>query len=150
MGPGEWPGGSFVLDRELELYGEEIAADFRSYYNIGVGDLFTDSSLTVTEALILLRQLPVGSRYISARQGNPDYVGWDESRYLQAGLFNLMKNLIWVTTKVAVGKKHVDKPVMYPMPGSKERQRKTEPNDFGNARSFGGMLAAAKAAAERN
>ena len=149
MGPGEWPGGSYLLDRELELYGEEISADFRQYYGIGVGSLYTDPSFTPQEAIILLRQLPAGARYFAAIKGDPDYVGWDESRYLQAGLFNLMKNLIWVTAKVAVGKKHVDKPVMYPLPGSKARQAKPASDDIGNTRSFGGMLAAAKAAAER-
>lgn len=142
MGEGNRPGGSVALAAELDDHGEVLIADFRQYYGLSLGAIY-DGSLSVAEALVLIEQLPMESRYVAAKRGGAEFVGWDEGRYIQALQVNLMKNLIWLITRVN-SKKAPPAPKLYPLPGE---SKKNEAGPDGN--TFKGMLEAAKAAAEK-
>jgi len=79
-------GGSLVLASLIDQAGEAIYQDFRSHYGLNFKDFVETES--PSEALILIRGLPIGSRFVSQLQGGEQFAGWDTVAYQLATLID--------------------------------------------------------------
>lgn len=84
---GAYPGGgSVVLARLLDRYGEAILADFRQYYGVSLVEAYRDWSPLFLLAHV--RQLPIESRTTAAMRGGEQFIGWGVERYFLASLLD--------------------------------------------------------------
>lgn len=121
-------GGSATLAALIDDYGDFIAADLQETYNVDLRDLFRPGSgLTPGWVLLLIANLPFGSRFIAQRRGGQQFRGWDESRYALVGVVNAVRALQY--TYVAAHSKSKPKPPD-PFPTPDRFVRKQRSNSF--------------------
>jgi len=70
----------------IDELGGELYGDFLEYYNVRLTTAIDE--LTPKEILVLVRQLPATSRTFSAKQGGPEFRGWDTNSYLLASVID--------------------------------------------------------------
>ena len=112
-------GGSRSLGQLINSYGDEIAADLFEVYGFDLRAVFDTSPRWV---LMLITQLPAGSRFYAAKRGGPQFRGWDESRYLQASLVNSIRALQW-TYVASKSKRKPPPPEPLPVPDNIKKRR---------------------------
>jgi hypothetical protein len=62
----------------------------------------------------------MGSRYVAARRGGPEYVGWDQMTYMAADQIDVSTSLLHAFLQAnSAKKKKQDPPEPYPRPGVK-------------------------------
>jgi hypothetical protein len=122
---GHVSGGSYTLGQLIDSYGAEIAADLAEVYRVDLRDVFTTPPHWL---LMLIVQLPAGSRFYAARRGGPQFRGWDETRYIMAAVVNSIRVLQW-TYIAAHTKRRPPLPEMMPLPDM-ERKRRDGPGSF--------------------
>ncbi len=126
MGVGDVGGGSYTLGQLIDSYGDEIAADLFEVYRVDLRDcLFTMSPRWL---LMLITQLPAGSRFYAARRGGAQFRGWDETRYILAAVVNSVRVLQW-TYVASKAKRKPSPPELLPLPDTQQR-RKDGPGSF--------------------
>ncbi|AHY27087.1 tail assembly chaperone [Mycobacterium phage Phantastic] len=138
------PGGSAALARLIDDYGDAVAADLMETYGVDLRDIFVpESRLTPKWVLVLIKELPVGSRFYSEKRGGPQFRGWDESRYTLAAIVNAVRAL--QHTYLAAHMKSTPKPPEpYPTPDRNTRKKNNnKPNSFA---SIAAQMIAAKRA----
>lgn len=119
-------GGSYTLRQLIDSHGDEIAADLLEVYGVDVRDVFT--TMSPKWLLMLITQLPAGSRFYAARRGGVQFRGWTEDRYLLAAVVNSIRVLQW-TYVSAHSKRKPSEPEMVPIPDV-EKKRKDGPGSF--------------------
>lgn len=92
--------------------------DFRVHYGIDLAD-WIQRRVPVERTLALIRLLPLGSHYVSARQGGPEYVGWDLASWQMADLLDQTAAHAFAFMS-ANSKKKLKAPDPYPRPGVKK------------------------------
>lgn len=95
-------------------------------YRVDLRDVFTTAS--PRWLLLLITQLPAGSRFYAAHRGGPQFRGWDETRYLLVALVNSIRVLQW-TYVASHSKRKPPAPEMVPVPDV-EKKRKDGPGSF--------------------
>ena len=111
----------------IDFYGDEIATDLLEVYQVDLRDVFT-AKVSPKWLLMLITQLPPGSRFYAARRGGAQFRGWDEDRYLMAAIVNSIRVLQW-TYVAAHSKRKPPEPDMVPIPDV-EKKRKDGPGSF--------------------
>lgn len=95
MGGFELPKSDFVVADLLALYGGELLADFREFYQLDLTEVYRGSLSTAVVAELVV-QLPDRSRTKCRMQGGKEFVGWDYDRYIQVGIFDALRGLQWI------------------------------------------------------
>ena len=117
---GEHPdGGSRVLIELIEEYADAIVGDLKHYYDVDVRDLFLEvSHISPRYVLALVMQLPLGSAYVAAQRGGPQFRGWDQGMYAQVALINAVRtsNFLFLCANSNPKKKKPATPEPYPTP----------------------------------
>ncbi|QGJ88777.1 tail assembly chaperone [Mycobacterium phage Yecey3] len=135
---GKWmevtqPGGSRTLAELVDDYGDMIFADLWSEYGVDLRDIFVpESRLTPRCVLILIKELPIASRFFAEKQGGPQFRGWDESRYTMVAIVNAVRALQY-TYVAAHSKSRPKAPAPYPIPKKKTnslQQQLAKPGSF--------------------
>lgn len=85
MGGGDSAGGSNGLAKLIDQYGEQLNADFQSFYFLDFVKVMTPGSgYSPRRVLSMIRQLPPESRTVAALRGGDQFYGWGVDRYLLA------------------------------------------------------------------
>lgn len=134
MDVGDSAGGSRQLARLIDEYGDVVAADLMEYYKVDLRDIYRpEANLTPRYLFVLLKGLPVGSRFNSEKRGGQQFQGWDESRYMQASLINAVRALQYTYVQ-AHSKKKIQQPDLFPVPDRKQTTQSqiSKPGSFAN------------------
>ena len=115
MDRGEPGGGSIALARLIDQAGEAIVADFQSEYNLNLVDILRTQSHDPMTLLVLVKQLPLGSRTVAALRGGDQFIGWDVDRYFMAQLIDSV-NRVAYTVAAANSKRKPKAPKPTPRP----------------------------------
>ncbi|QFG04600.1 tail assembly chaperone [Mycobacterium phage Keziacharles14] len=148
---GKWmeitqPGGSRTLAELVDDYGDCIFADLWSEYGVDLGDIFVpESRLTPRKTLILIKELPISSRFFAEKQGGPQFRGWDESRYTMVAIVNAVRALQY-TYIAAHSKSRPKAPASYPIP---KKTRSSLQEQLAKPGSFAYIVAAQMRAAKK-
>lgn len=118
-------GGSYALGQLIDSYGDEIAADLFEVYGVDLTNMFVMSPKLL---LVLITQLPAGSRFYAAHRGGPQFRGWDENRYILAAVVNAIRGLQW-TYVASKSKRRPPAPEPMPIPDT-EKKRRDGPGSF--------------------
>lgn len=121
------PGGTGEIRRLCELvdeYGDELAADFRQFYQLRLADVWR-GLLSPGDALALAGQLGTipGSRFRALCLGGLEFVGWTREADILADLHDALVTNSVVTIKSAGGK--TQQPDPYPRPVRKDDPAET-------------------------
>lgn len=144
MDGGHESGGSATLARLIDQYGDYIAADLMETYRVDLRDIFVpEARLTPKWLLVLIKELPVTSRFYSEKRGGQQFRGWDESRYTLAAIVNAVRALQW-TYLSAHMKSNPKPPEPYPTPDRNTRKKNN--NKPGSFASIAAQMIAAKRA----
>ncbi|UAJ16534.1 tail assembly chaperone [Mycobacterium phage LarryKay] len=137
------PGGSRALARLIDEYGDCLVADLWEMYGVDLRDIYLpESRLSPKLALVLIKELPVGSRFYAEKRGGKQFRGWDESRYALVAIVNAVRALQY--TYVAAHSKSKPKPPdPFPTP------QRTKARQIRKAGSFAWMAAKQIAAARK-
>lgn len=83
--------------------------------------------------MLHVNNLPLGSAFVAETRGGYQFIGWDQDRYMFAGLIDSIKVLqhILILCNVDPKKKKPDPPEPYPLPDHLEREKVEEPGSFG-------------------
>ena len=109
-------GKSAAVGQLIDEFGEVLAADLAEYYNIRLTDLFTPGSgLTPGFLLALIKNLPIGSRFVAERRGGVEFRGWDHDSYALAAVVNAIRSLQF-TYIAAHSKSKPAAPKPFPVP----------------------------------
>lgn len=95
MDGGDPGGGSIALARLIDQAGEAIVADFQSEYSLNLVDVVRTGSHNPATLLVLVKQLPLGSRTVAALRGGEQFVGWDVDRYFLAQLIDSVNRVAY-------------------------------------------------------
>lgn len=112
-------GGSVALAKLFDEFGEAITADFQSEYGLNIVREI-EQGMSPAQIIVLIRQLPLESRTVSARRGGDDFIGWGVDRYMTAQLIDAVQ----MTTHAVVqsnSKKKVRAPKPVYRPGKKPK-----------------------------
>lgn len=110
----------------MNEYGDELTADFLSEYGIDILDVFR-GRLSPRRALTLVEQLPINSRFATAKRGGAQYYGWDRHAYMLADIFDAVTSLVYVTIAANSERpKSVQQPDAYPRPDDKPREKEPD------------------------
>lgn len=134
MDGGDSAGGSRQLARLIDEYGDVIAADLMEHYQVDLRDIFRpEARLTPRFLFVLLKGLPMGSRFNSEKRGGQQFAGWDESRYIQVALVNAVRALQYTYVQ-AHSKKKIQPPDPFPVPDRKQNTQSQvdKPGSFAN------------------
>jgi hypothetical protein len=91
-------------------------------------DLMAVFTMSPKLLLVLITQLPSGSRFYAAHRGGPQFRGWDETRYILAAVVNSIRALQW-TYVASKSKRRPPQPDMLPVPDM-AKKRKDGPGSF--------------------
>ena len=103
----------------MEAHADEIVGDLLEYYDVDVRDLFREvPTFSPKYILSLITQLPLGSAFVAAKRGGPQYRGWDSAMYAQAALINAVRtqNYLFLCANSDPKKKKPEPPDPYPTP----------------------------------
>ncbi|QFG14934.1 tail assembly chaperone [Mycobacterium phage BogosyJay] len=148
---GKWmevtqPGGSRTLAELVDDYGDCIFADLYDEYGVDLGDIFVpESRLTPRKVLILIKELPIASRFFAEKQGGRQFRGWDETRYAMVAIVNAVRALQY-TYVVAHSKSKPKAPASYPIP---KKARTSLQEQLAKPGSFAYIVAAQMRAAKK-
>ncbi len=121
-----------VLSQLLTEYEGPLTADFQRVYSLRLIDAVW--SRTWDELLDLIRWLPSGSAFVSAREGNPGLFSWTATDDLLLGLINLVQHNTYVTAQTQSTKKiKAPKPIPGPRGDSKSSGEKQDANAIAKA-----------------
>lgn len=121
-----------VLSQLLTEYEGPLTADFQRVYNLRLIDAV--KSRTWDELLDLIRWLPTGSAFISAKEDKPGLFNWTATDDLLLGLVNLVQHNTYVTAQVQSTKKiRAPKPIPGPRGDSKSSGEKQDANAIAKA-----------------
>jgi hypothetical protein len=112
-------GGSVALAKLFDEFGEAITADFQSVYGLNIVREI-EQGMSPAQIIVLIRQLPLESRTVSARRGGDEFLGWGVDRYMFAQLLDAVQ----MTTHAVVqsnSKKKVKAPKPVYRPGKKPK-----------------------------
>lgn len=123
-------GGSTALGQLIDDFGEFIAADLKEVYDVDLRDvLVPGSGVTPRWVLVLVRGLPIGSRFYAERRGGQQFRGWDETQYIRAETVNTLRAVQYVIT-AANSEKKPKLPKPFPVPELSRGQRADKPGSF--------------------
>lgn len=142
-------GGSRELGQLIDKYGEHLAADLMSEYGVDLRDvLVPGSNVTPRWVFVLIKGLPIDSRFMAEVRGGQQFRGWDEGRYITAAIVDAVRALQY--TYVAAHTERKPKALSpYPVPKKavKPAERTYKPGSFGH--TVAGMFHAAREAQQR-
>lgn len=102
-------------------------SDLMREYGVHLGGVVADPpTLSPSEALTLIENLPEDSRTLSLLRGLEDSYGWTVDTYLTAALIDAVRENTYANMQVRT-KKRLPKPEGMPVPGVK---RKKKVNNF--------------------
>ncbi|QGJ90174.1 tail assembly chaperone [Mycobacterium phage SheaKeira] len=148
---GKWmevtqPGGSRTLAELVDDYGDCIFADLWDEYGVDLRDIFLpESRWTPKSLLVLIKELPMSSRFFAEKQGGPQFRGWDEGRYATVAIVNAVRALQY-TYVAAHSKQRPKAPDPFPIP---KKKRTTLAEQIAKPGSFAYMVLKLKKAAEK-
>jgi hypothetical protein len=120
-------GGSLALARLIDQAGGAILADFQQEYGLNFVDIMrTGSGYDPVSILVLIRQLPLGSRTVAILRGGEQFLGWDVDRYLLAQLIDGVNRTAY-TVAAANSKRKPKAPKPTPRPS---KTAKVDNNPF--------------------
>jgi hypothetical protein len=122
---GDPAGGSIVLARLIDQAGEAILADLQAEYGLNLVDVLREGSQTPSTILILIKQLPLGSRTIATLRGGDQFVGWDVDRYFVAQLIDSVNRVAY-----AVAASNSKRKPKAPKPTPRPKKNAVESNPF--------------------
>ena len=124
MAGGDSAGGSLVLAGLIDDHCEALYADLMETYGVILTDVLGESpNLSPFELLMLVRQLPVTSRWHGERQGGPEYQGWGILEYQMASLIDSVRQNTFVLLSAHSGKKKPKEPEPAFRPGEKKTKK---------------------------
>lgn len=126
MAGGDPGGGSRVLARLIDQFGEALVYDFRHYLHLDLADFVREGGLPPRLALAYIRQLPAESAFSAAQQGGPQFRGWGVTEYWLAALFDAIRENTYAFVS-ANSKRKPSLPTPAPRP---KREEKKRPNLF--------------------
>ena len=107
----------------IEEHADAIVGDLKHYYDVDVRDLFREvPPISPRFVLTLVMQLPLGSSYVAAQRGGPQFRGWDQNMYAQVALINAVRtsNYLFLCANTNPKKKKPEPPDPYPTPDEPE------------------------------
>lgn len=124
MAGGDSAGGSFVLAGLIEEHCEALYADLMETYRVNLVDALGERpDLSPSEYLILIRGLPLTSRWQAERQGGKEYEGWGIDQYQMSSLIDSVRENTFVLLSAHSGKKKPKPPEPSYRPGKKKTQK---------------------------
>jgi hypothetical protein len=109
-------GKSAAVGELIDEFGDVLAADLAEYYNVRLTDLFTPGSgLTPGFLLALIKNLPMGSRFVAEKRGGVEFRGWGHDSYALAAVVNAIRSLQF-TYVAAHSKSKPAPPKPFPVP----------------------------------
>lgn len=133
MGQGNPTGGSQQLAELIDKHGEVLIPDLKHHFGIDLRDLFSEvDPLSPRWVLLHVSGLPMGSAFVAELRGGPQFRGWDEGRYLQAGVLDAIRMLQYILVMAnSDPKKSKPKPPQpYPLPDSRTKTKSDKPGSF--------------------
>jgi hypothetical protein len=121
--------GILTLRKLIDEHGAEIAADFLDHYHgLDILDLIR-GRLSPRRCLALVEQLPLNSRFATAKRGGVQHYGWDRQTYVLADIFDALSSLIYITLMVnSRHPKRVEEPKPYPRPDADKKKQSDKPD----------------------
>ena len=102
-------------------------ADFRRFYGVDLSGVVADPpTLSPSEALALVENLPPESMTSSLSRDQPDAFGWGTAEHLLASLIDAVRENTFANMQVRT-KKKLKAPERLPVPGRKVEKK---PNQF--------------------
>jgi hypothetical protein len=96
LGSEGFPGGSLQLGELIDQYGEYLVSDFEQFTNYHLNDIYRPGSgLGPTQALLLIKHLPLESATVAQMRGGQQFRGWNEERYLLANAVDLLSTQLY-------------------------------------------------------
>jgi hypothetical protein len=112
---GESGGGSVALARLIDQAGEAILADLQAEYGLNLVEAMRTGSHAPAILLVLIKQLPLGSRTVALLRGGEQFIGWDVDRYFLAQLIDSVNRVAYaVVAGNSKRKPKAPKPTMRP------------------------------------
>lgn len=120
-------GGSRALASLIEGNESVVFSDLLREYGVHLGGVVADPpTLSPSEALALIENLPEDSRTLALLRGMEDSYGWTVDTYLTAALIDAVRENTYANMQVRT-KKSLPKPEKLPVPGV---ERKKKVNSF--------------------
>lgn len=87
--------------------------------------------------MVLIKELPISSRFYAEKRGGRQYRGWDESRYTTAAVVDAIRALqfTYILANTEKSKRsRIPTPELYPRPETSVRSlsKKLKPGSFGS------------------
>lgn len=104
------------------------------HYKVDLRDIYRpEASLSPRFLFVLIKGLPMGSRFNSEKRGGSQFQGWDDSKYMQAALINAVRALQYTYVQ-AHSKKTIQPPDPFPVPDRKAttKSQVNKPGSFAN------------------
>jgi len=127
-------GGSLELARLIDRYGEVLIPDLKQYYGIDLRDVFSEvDPISPRWVLLHARNLPMGSAFVAQLRGGPQFLGWDQGRYMTAMLIDVIRTFqyVFILAHVDPKKKKPAPPEPFPLPDKTARTKVHKPGSFG-------------------
>lgn len=122
MDRGDPGGGSIALARLIDQAGGAILADMQSEYGLNLVDVLRTGSSDPATILVLIKQLPLGSRTVAALRGGEQFIGWDVDRYFIAQLIDSVNRVAYtVAAANSKRKPKAPKPTIRPSRAQKAK-----------------------------